>query len=155
MWNQLTGPSFRRAIELNPNNAQANVGVGFALTLSGEVERGLHHLTTALRLNPQDPRNHVYLNLTAYAYLTLRLYEDALDWVDRSIEWRSDFPLAYLVRASVLSYLGRLEEARSSLQKCDELRPGFTADRNNWFFLVGDEDHNLFLDGLRKAGWEG
>ena len=148
-------PSLRRAIELNPNNVQAKLGFGFVLALSGEAEQGLQHMTAAQRLNPQDPRSHVFMNLTAYAYLTLRRYEEALDWADRAIEWRADFPLAYLVRACVLSYLERVEEARSSLQRCEESRPGFTADRNNWRIFAGDEDHNHFLDGLRKAGWEG
>ncbi len=50
---------YRKALELNPNNAWAHRRLGFLLyNAKGSLDEGLSHLRTALALEPRDPRSH-------------------------------------------------------------------------------------------------
>ena len=41
------------------------------------------------------------------------------------------------------------------LDACEQLAPGFLATTANWHPYKHPKDEEHFLDGLRKAGWEG
>ncbi len=50
---------YRKALDLNPNNAWAHRRLGFLLyNAKGLSDEGLDHLRTALALEPRDPRSH-------------------------------------------------------------------------------------------------
>ena len=143
-----------QALQLNPSNAIAYAQLGIAQSFNGLPREGLANLERSLRLNPQDPRAHFVLAMIARAQLNARDPEAALRWSETAIRRRADYPLAHLVRASVLGHLDRGEEARSELAECERLDPGFAV---RWalrpMYKDPADDHH-FLEGLRQAGLE-
>ena len=146
---------FETAIELNPNNANAYGSIGHELVLVGRPEEGIQNLEKGIRLNPQDPRNHAFFAFMARAHLHAGRYDEAVEWARKAIRWRPDAPIPHLMLATILGHLDRLEEARADLAECERIRPGYTADAENWHPYKHAEDTEHFLDGLRKAGWTG
>ncbi|NQV21128.1 MAG: hypothetical protein HQ511_06905 [Rhodospirillales bacterium] len=148
-------PEFEHAIELNPYNAIAHVSVGHGLTILGRPNDGIPYIEKGLSLNPQDLRNYVFYTFLSQAHLLARRYDKAEEWARKAIRWSPDHPLPHLVRATGLGHLGRVDEARAELDACERIRPGYTSNANNWLSLKNSADNEHFLEGLRKAGWEG
>jgi adenylate cyclase len=146
---------FERAIELNPNHANAHGSLGNALAMAGKPEEGIFHLERALQLNPKDPLNHIFYSFMARAHLTAHRYEEATNWAQKAMHLRDDNPEQRLVLASALGHMGHLEEAGVHIGACERLRPGFTTNPAGWHQYKIRSDTEHFLDGLRKAGWDG
>ena len=141
-----------RALQLNPSNAIAYAQLGIAQSYNGLPREGLVSLEHSLRLNPQDPRAHFILAMIARAQLNARDPEAALRWSEMAIRRRADYPLAHLVRASVLGHLRRAEEAKSELAECERLDPGFATRWALRPMYKDPADDHYFLEGLRFAG---
>jgi len=144
-----------RAVELNPNHAAARMGLGVRLSYNGEPQEGLRHLELAVRLNPDGPHIELRLFNLAEAHLNNRDYEKAVEWAQKSIGRRDDFPLPYLVLASALGHLGRIAEAETALTTALRLRPQVFANRKYSTLYRRHEDAEHILEGFRKAGWNG
>ena len=141
----------QRSVELNPNDADALHALGNKLDLAGKPE-GITRMEQAERLNPQDPQRHMHLSFLARAYLNARDYERAAACAQRAIQRRPDYPHAYYVLAIAFGHLGRAAEARSALDQCELLHPGFVQSRADWQPYT-DPTRNAHLhEGLRKAG---
>jgi tetratricopeptide (TPR) repeat protein len=124
--------------------------------LSGRPDEGVASLEKGFQLNPKEPRNSLYFAFMARAHLTARRYAEAADWARKSIRWQSDTIIEpYLILAASLGHLGQLQDAKEALEKCQQLDPKLMASKEDWirYKRVADSEH--FLDGLRKAGWEG
>ena len=88
-------------------------------------------------------------------HLTARQYNDAVEWSERAIQRHPGNPDAHLCLASSLGHLGRVEEARAALDASRRLIPK-SSERPHFLWPYKNEsDNEHFLDGLRKAGWEG
>ena len=125
------------------------------MTILGRPNDGIPYIEKGISLNPQDPRNHVFYAFMAQAHLLAGRYDEAEEWASKAIRWKPDHPLPHLVMATSLGHLGRVEDARTELNTCERIQPGFTANANNWHGYKNSTDNEHFLDGLRKAGWEG
>lgn len=143
------------AIELNPSNALGYGGLGMHLTLAGQPEQGIRNLETALKLNPHDPRNHIYAGFMARAQLTAGHYEAACEWARRVIQLRPQIPENHLVLVSALGHLDLKDEARAALERCEKQHPRYAANPTTLHPYRHATDTEHFFDGLRKAGWEG
>ena len=83
--------------------------------------------------------------------------EEAVAWLNRSIELNPNNPVVHFCLAAALAHLGRLEEAREAARAGLELDPSFSSARlrrsmtfsDNPVFLAGRE---RLYEGLRKAG---
>ena len=143
------------AVELNPNDPSALIALGHSLTLNGRPEEAIPCIEKGLKLNPRDPRNHVYLSFMARAQLTARRYEPAVEWALKATNHRPTALEPHLLLAVIYGHLGRTNEARAELETCEQLRPGST-DPSSWVHVYQQaSDNEHFVDGLRKAGWEG
>lgn len=144
-----------RALELNPNNTNALMSMGHGLSMMGRRDEGLSYMRNAISLNPRDPRNYLYYSFLARALLTAKEFYEAHEAAKKAISWNSGHPVPHLVMAATLAHLGRIEDAREEMAACERSRPGYTADPENWVQYRDPADNAFFLDGLRKAGWEG
>ena len=87
--------------------------------LAGRAEEAIANLKKALQLAPADsrlPRWHYYM---AMAHFAAERYEQATDWAERALEDEAStysLAFAHLLLASSNAYLGRLDEARQSLE---------------------------------------
>ena len=139
------------SVRLNPNDAIALHALGNKSDLVGDPD-AIALMEKAQRLNPQDAQLHTNLVFLARAYLSAGAYEEALDRARTAIERKPDFPNAYYVMAIALAQLGRTDEAKAALAKCDDLHEGFVASRGRWSPYVDPEKNESIWDGLRKLG---
>jgi Flp pilus assembly protein TadD len=79
----------------------------------------------------------------------------AAEWAHRAVSTRPNVPEHQLVLASCLGHAGEIDEARRALSECERLQPGYSTTPENWQRIKLRTDMEYFLDGLRKAGWEG
>jgi tetratricopeptide (TPR) repeat protein len=81
--------------------------------------------------------------------------EEAVAWLNRSIEINPNAPVVHFCLAAALARLGRIEEAREATRAGLELNPGFTILRlrsmnfsDNPFWFAGRE---RLYEGMRLA----
>lgn len=139
---------FARAIELDPNEADAWAALSDITVLAGRVEEGLEHIRKALRLNP-FPASWYYLALGQALYAAGE-YEAAIETLRRDETYRTS---SRRFLAASLAQLGRLDEARAETELFLVGNPDFTT--RHWaatepFRDAATLEH--FVDGYRKAG---
>lgn len=139
---------FTRAIELDPNEADAWAALSDITILAGRVEEGLEHIRKAFRLNPFPP-SWYYLAL-GQAYYAAGEYEAAIE-ILRSDETYRTSSRRFL--AASLAQLGRLDEARAEAELFLVGNPHFTI--GHWaatepFRDAATLEH--FIGAFRKAG---
>ena len=136
-------------------------GVAQSLVRAGRAAEAIPHLETAIERYPAErslPRWLYYLSL---AHFVEERYEEALDWAERALESNGDVhnsAFIQFVRASSLTHLDRLDEARQALNEAVRLWPGpLELERDLRFIFTVREPalQNRYLDGLRLAGLEG
>lgn len=140
-----------RAIELNPNGAEAHHGLGLILYLSGETESAIKLLDRAFRLNPIPP-SHYYSSMAA-AYRNNEQYEKAIEFAKKCIVDSPDNLLAHLILASSFSILNLAEEARNAAEQIIRIDPNFSV--KNWGMTMPYKDQGTLdkiKEAFRKAG---
>jgi TolB-like protein len=137
---------YRRALALNPNDANALATLGAALAGLGRHQEGIDHVRTAMRLNPYHPE--WYWTTLGNIFYTAHRYEDSLEAYghksNRSYWVMSRFAACY-------AQLGRMEEAKAAAAEVIRLKRGFVISelrRASW----GGVDTEHLRDGMRKAG---
>jgi tetratricopeptide (TPR) repeat protein len=124
----------------------------------GRAEETEAHVREALRLSPRDTLAYQWLSFVGMADIHLRRYEEAVDWLRRSVEANRNNPPSHIFLAAALALLGQLEEARAAIQQALALNPQATIARFRASF-GSFADHPIYLagwervfEGLRKAG---
>ncbi len=113
---------FRRAIELNPNNALAHYWYGEVyLSAMGRLDESLRELETARRLNPLSSG---ILTALAWTYIGKKDYEQAINLCDAASSLNAADDGADSFKSMALMKLGRYDEAIAILQKTDESGEG-------------------------------
>jgi adenylate cyclase len=140
---------YRRALELNPNNAEQVARMGFLCANLGKPDEAIDWLKQAQvldrHLNPTW-----YWHMLGYAHFVAHKYEEAIAAYSRS----STMPFwvqAYLAACYALT--DRVDQAREFAANVLRLAPDFSSTRlagKEPFKRPADRDH--LLDGLRKAG---
>jgi Tfp pilus assembly protein PilF len=151
---------FKRALALNPNDADVAAVFANILVYWGRWQEALTWIGTAKRLNPLPP--NLYHWYHALALYSGHEYEQAVKAI---MEIRALDRWAHALLAACYAQMGRLSEARSEaeafvrernreLNENDETLPANTLDlalaRADRYRNPVDREH--FLDGLRKAG---
>jgi tetratricopeptide (TPR) repeat protein len=114
--------SFRRAISLNPNHANAHLWYGInCLTPLGRHDESLAELRIAQELDPLSIRISASIGL---AYHLGGRHDDAIAQCKYTIELDDTFWLTYLFLGSVYMETGRLDEAHHTLQAAVDLSQG-------------------------------
>jgi adenylate cyclase len=141
----------RRAVELNPGEAESHAWLANVLSYVGRSAEALEQLDYARRLDPlQPPLWDFYIGR---ALVHLGRYEEALPWLEASVRrvptlghWRR-----YV--AAALAQLGRLEEARSALLSATSVRFFESIDEiRRYDDYLDSVEFERFIEGLRKAG---
>ena len=145
-----------RALAIDRNLASAHGYIGMAKCFSGCSEETEAHILEALRISPRDELAWVWMAIAGTAKFHLGRDEEALAWLNRSIELNPNSPVTRFCLAATLAHLDRLEEAREAARACLEINPSFTIAR---FRSQTNSDHPVYLagrermyEGLRKAG---
>jgi adenylate cyclase len=145
-----------QAISIDPNYAGAYLAKATALVYSGRTAEARQADLVALRLNPRDPWGAIMRLLLTVAHYFEGDYVNTLAAARTAIRHYPDYPTPYRYVAASLGQLGRIGEAREALRQAITVSPAsfdfYVGSRLPWF---RPEDYEHFLDGLRKAGWQG
>ena len=140
---------FRRALDLNPNDADARATIGHLLALRGRAEEALIWIESAMRLNPLYPTwYNIFLGIALYS---LQRYEEAA----RALERVADQGYWSRTRlAACYAQLGRTKETEAQVAAILRQKPEFSiADfLTRDVLLEREEDREHLRDGLIKAG---
>jgi tetratricopeptide (TPR) repeat protein len=147
---------YERALSIDRNLAAAHAWIGTAKFLAGRNAETEGHVLEALRISPRDIRASGWVLFVGTAKFGAGREEEAVAWLNRSIELGRNWPLPHLWLAAAFARLGRLEEAREAARAGLELNPGFTIARlrssafsDNPIHLAGRE---RVYEGTRLAG---
>jgi len=141
-----------RAVALSPNLASGYFRRGTALIYSGRPQEGLKDLQTSLRLEPCGPNLAINLHHVTIGLYFSRAYDKAVEAAQYSVRSFPEHPPPYRWLAAALGQLGCVEEARKALEKAMAVVPPPFLRDAPWY---RPDDRAHFLEGLRKAGWEG
>jgi len=151
---ELAQSHLSKSVELNPSFALGYAGLGYALAVGGQPERGLESLEQAHRLSPRDPFLALYSPTVRYmALFALERYEETVEVCRLTIALHPNHAGAWRLLTVSLGLLGRLDEAKTALEQTRKLQPDLSSAHvvNNTVY-VNVADRNRFLEGLRKAG---
>jgi adenylate cyclase len=112
---------FRRALELNPNNADTHHWYSHFLMAQGRIEESLTQSKRALELSPFDMLMNVHLG---WHYLYARQYDQALDQIEKTVEMDKNFAQAYPWLGLILEQQGKYAEAIAAFQTAIRVFPG-------------------------------
>ena len=122
--------SFMRAIELDPNYAQAYAGLGFAYTLDyqnrwsndpdGSLPLAKHYAEQAIEKNPKEPAARVVAAMVASRERDL---DRATSEAQMALSLNPNYALAYNVLGGIRSYSGQPLEAIPLLERAMRLDP--------------------------------
>ena len=147
--------AFDRDLMLNPNSAHAWMARGFASYCQNRPGPAIEALERAMRLSPLDPQSHMFTCGMAFAHVAAGQYEEALEWVDRSLRELPRYRSSMYLKVILCAHLGRLDEAREWLGRLLEILPGLTITRYKATFAAGwlpPQVAAFYETGMRKAG---
>lgn len=140
-----------KAIQYDPNYANAHVLLATLLYYSGRPQEGLERIQKAIQLNPHHPYNYSFH--LGQAYYILRRYDEAIEAFKGGIESNPTSERLHVWLAAAYAQSGDIEEARWEATQVLTLNPGFSRVRiQKAFPFKNPADREHFLDGLRKAG---
>ena len=141
----------KKAVELQPNGAQASAVLGILLTLAGEPEAARRSLEKAVVLNP-FPEPWYDFELGKANQLTGRL-DKGIAHFEAAIQKTPKWVLLRLHAASAYVEAGRLQDAQREIEASLQLEPGTSIEKarqfENW---KRPEVRDQYLANLRKAG---
>jgi adenylate cyclase len=143
---------FQRALTINPNFAAALGHIGQVFAFDGQVEKAMSYLEQALRLNPHDPQNFLFINALAVAHLCAGRYSEAISFARKAIQQRSEFTGSHRIYIASLAHAGRLDEARAALDELKRLQPEISIDWIEKNPPYTQATMPIVIEGLRKAG---
>jgi adenylate cyclase len=112
---------FKRALELNPNNADTHHWYSHFLMGQRRIEESLIQSKRALELSPFDILFNIHLG---WHYLYARQYDQALEQIEKTVEMDKNFAQTYPWLGLILEQKGRYAEAIAAFQNAIKLFPG-------------------------------
>jgi TolB-like protein/Flp pilus assembly protein TadD len=143
-----------RATTLNPNSAQAWRESGVVNCFANRPDAAIAAAQRAMRLSPLDPLGHNFKWVLGFGLTLAGRYEEAMEWVDRSLHDRPEHHPAIRGKVALCGYLGRAEEARQWVRRLLEANPAMTIAG---FKAYGSKYQvpgtiAVWVEGFRKAG---
>jgi adenylate cyclase len=140
---------YKRAIELNPNDANSHAELGAIMNYSGKTDLAIKELETSFGFNPHmRPGNYMQLGI---AYYLKGQYNDAIDTLEQGLSWYPDDVFIHIPLAAAYARVGRLKDAARVASIVRKLRPFFEVDNYGTAFTK-PTDRSRIVDGLREAG---
>jgi adenylate cyclase len=140
-----------KAVELEPNGADAFASLARGLDLVGRTEEAIQMSNKAMRLNPIPP--DWYIVTRTAMYRNIQNYDEALIWAKKAVERAPNNFFAHINLCSVYSLLGQMEEARLEAEEVIKLNPKFSLKKyENTIPYKIPLVKKQYIDALRNAG---
>ena len=142
--------ALKRAVEINPSDANALAAWGSAQTFAGEISGAIESLQLALKLDPTlEP---TYLFDLEMAYYLAGRYDDVLRIADLGLARYPDFPVFNTLAAAAAAQSGRKDEAAQYAEAVRQKLP--TLDLESMGSRFKNPAHAASLrEGLKLAGF--
>ena len=114
----------KKAVDLNPNGADAILCLGHITCISGEPEKGVMLMNKGFRLNPL-PQVYYYSNL-GDAYMMNGQYEKAIEVLNQGIMIQPEALNPYIYLAGCYIMLNEFDKAKKAEKKILEIDPNFS-----------------------------
>jgi adenylate cyclase len=142
-----------RAIDADPNDADAHVTLANALTLAGKPQAALEEVQRALHLNPVSPSSYFYsLGLAQFG---LGNFDAAVVALERAIASNPQDTLSYRILLATYGQLGRTADAERIYPLAERSRYGHDTLTIRGvafsFPFKEDSDAQRLASGLRNA----
>jgi len=138
MWDWEGGESaYKKALEINPNHAEAHGCYSLLLITLGRPEEAMEHMELALKLDPQNPIIRVWYSA---ALLFVRRYNDCIS-VGRDVLEKNP------------SLFGVLDQVKDALYLLGRYEEVLEASRSYYRNLYKDFDH--VFDQYERLGYAG
>jgi adenylate cyclase len=138
-----------RAIDINPNDADALAGRGNILVWLGENAAAIESLELAQRLDPE--LNAFDRFALSVAYYLARRYDDSIETAELVLRKNPDAPFARAILAAAYAQSGRESDAQRVAADVRRTDPTFDGATFGNKFLDG-KDLARLREGLAKAG---
>ena len=143
-----------RAFALEPSNDLNCLVMGAALTYTGRSAEAIPFIEKAMRINPEYPA--MYLQFLGIAQFCDEQMQQAATTFERA-RTRNPATAPYF-QIAAYEYLGRGEENPDLLAQYIKIRgwekPPPLKAIIRWYQFKDQKDRDLFVEGLRKAGFE-
>ena len=120
--------AFDRAIQLNPDNAEAHSNRGVALQRQGRLEEAVQSIDRAIQLNPDYAE--AYSN-RGVALQELGQLNEAVVCYERAIQLKPDYANTHCNRGAALKELGQLKQAVEGYDRAIQLKPDYAEAYSN------------------------
>ncbi len=100
----------KKAIDINPNNAEAQQFLSFLYIIAGDREKSLEHLEIALSINPLSEETHFF---KAYFHYMIEDYSRSLELLDKCLLANDKNIPAHSIKPLCLLKLSRFDEVIS------------------------------------------
>ncbi|HET9113244.1 MAG TPA: tetratricopeptide repeat protein, partial [Burkholderiales bacterium] len=120
--------SYRRALDLKPDYAEAHNNLGSALQAQGKLDEAIASYRCAMMFNPESVEVHNNLGCALQESGEL---EQALDCYDRALQIKPGSAETHYNRAGVFQAQARLDEAIASYRRALDLKPDYAEAHNN------------------------
>ncbi len=120
-------PWLDRAVELNPNYAQARYSGAWTRTLLGQAGEGRALVDGAMALSPLDPLLYGMLGVRAFSHMALDQPAEAALWGERAARAPRAHVLIELIAAVGHEMNGDAERARGWAASARTRQPGLSA----------------------------
>ncbi|MEM9726675.1 MAG: tetratricopeptide repeat protein, partial [Pseudomonadota bacterium] len=139
-------PLLKRAIDLNPNNAQAWAAMGALHLLERDFDTAVQALEKGLSISPMDPRRAVWRGFLAVVRLFNGDVDRAISEAQRAIEEDHRNHMPHLALAAAHLSAGDPARARTSLGDAREIRPELSRRELDLFIGEALAEKLLALD---------
>jgi adenylate cyclase len=139
-----------RCVDLNPSYASGWINSGWLRLWAGQPDLAIEHLETGLRLNPRDRQHGAVMGIGVGHFFARRL-ENAAAMLLRSLQERPNWVPTYRFLASCYAHMGRLEEARETIERVRQITLVVVPSAAHW---RDPEQRAFYLEGLRLAAGE-
>ena len=115
--------SYRRALEIKPNYAEAHNNMGLAFQTLWRLDDAVASYRRALQINPDSAEAH---NNLGNAFYELRRLDDAVASYLRALQIKPDYAEAHYNLGNVLKATLQLDGAVASYRRALEIRPDYS-----------------------------
>jgi Flp pilus assembly protein TadD len=119
---------FEKAVQINPDCADAHSNLGLVLLPKGRVDEVIAHCQKALQLNPYYKETHINLG---NALVQKGRVDEAISEYYKALEIDSDYAEAHNDLANALLAKGKVDEAISEYHEALEIKPDYADARYN------------------------
>ena len=144
-----------RAVQYNPSFALSFWWLGLIQAHLGNYSESESSALKTFDLSPIDPDLDKFFATLYFANLGLGKYEEALQAIEKALQYHPDQGHLLGFRAAVLGHLNSGSEAKAALDRYLKLRPNLkTQDDYRRIFVPKSMLADSIIEGLIKAGWE-